>query len=107
MTRPMSRITRFSPRSRDQAEPHDFYSGAELSYDLSPYSAMMLLGKLRQEVHHGHCRPADSSRGTCTVGLGGLTASGSRHGYRPPSPTPPCPCALVWAGRGSLGARDS
>jgi len=34
------------PRSRGQAEPHDFCSGREPGYCLSPYSAMMLPRKL-------------------------------------------------------------
>jgi transposase len=37
---------RYSPRSRGQAEPHDFCSGREPGYCLSPYSAMMLPRKL-------------------------------------------------------------
>jgi hypothetical protein len=36
----------FNPRSRGQAEPHDFCSGREPGYCLSPYSAMMLPRKL-------------------------------------------------------------
>jgi hypothetical protein len=34
------------PRSRGQEEPRDFCSGEEPSYDLRPYSAMMLPRKL-------------------------------------------------------------
>jgi hypothetical protein len=37
---------RYHPRSRGQEEPRDFCSGEEPSYDLRPYSAMMLPRKL-------------------------------------------------------------
>src|SRR5262252_2575763 len=95
-----------NPRSRGQDELHDFSSGAAPRYSLRLDCAMMP-GKLQQEVHHGHYHPADSSRGPFTVGPGCLTASGSRSGDRPPAPAPSGACALVRAGSGSLGARDS
>ena len=46
-TRPLpDTIVRCNPRSRGQEEPRDFCSGEEPSYDLRPYSAMMLPRKL-------------------------------------------------------------
>src|SRR4029434_8260899 len=68
------------PRSRGQDEPHDFYPERELSYCLSPYSAMMLSGKLRQEVHHGYCSAADSSYSPFAFSTRSVTMSGGRHG---------------------------
>jgi hypothetical protein len=100
-------IARKFPRSRGQDKPHNFYLGAKPSYRLRPYAAMMLAGKLRQEVHHGHCRPADSSCGTFTVGPGRLTASGGRDSDRPHYSAPPGAWALVWAWGRSHGSRHS
>src|SRR5262245_58762033 len=95
------------PRSRGQEEPRDFCSGEELSYDLRPYSAMMLPRKLCQEVHHGHYSTADSSGGTFTVSPRSLTASGGGNGDRPPDPAPSGAWPLVWARGRSHGARHS
>src|SRR5262245_21912570 len=81
-----------TPRSRGQAEPHDICSGGEPGYGLRPHSAMMLPRKLPQEVHHGSVRTANSSCGTLALSPGSVTASGGRHGYRPPSPAPSGAC---------------
>ena len=42
----LAALDAYIPRSRGQAEPHDFCSGREPGYCLSPYSAMMLPRKL-------------------------------------------------------------
>src|SRR6266853_2843744 len=67
-----------TPRSRDEVEPHDFYSGGETYYCLATalrYDAVG--GRLRQEVHHGPyadsaCGPSGHSqrcRSTVIVGI--------------------------------------
>ena len=62
------------------------------------HCAMMLQRRLRQEVHHGHCSAADSSRGPFAFGPGSLTALGSRR--RIDRLIPPHPAHVLSCGRG-------
>ena len=84
---------RYTPRSRDQAKPYDFYLGGASPYWSRRHSAMMVSQRLRQEVHHGSDRAADASPGTFALHPRRLTMSGGRAPHREPHCTPPETCA--------------